>query len=119
MAPAPAMFWLPVKGDGPVRTYTPGAKDVVVTAQDKTSVQAREAFTYDDSPDGYRGGLSGGALNGQLNFTTITEDQTANSGDAVSALAVIYDVDLGAVQGIAVSATDSGKCNQSQLCSQM
>ncbi len=45
---------------------TPGAKDVVVTAQDLTSVQAREAFTYDDSPDGYRGGLTGGALNGQL-----------------------------------------------------
>ncbi len=45
---------------------TPGAKDVVVTAQDNTSLQAREAFTYDDSPDGYRGGLSGGALNGQL-----------------------------------------------------
>src|SRR4029079_277769 len=38
---------------------TPGAKDVVVTAQDTTTVQAREAFTYDDSPDGYRGGLSG------------------------------------------------------------
>ncbi len=45
---------------------THGAKDVVVTAQDASSVQAREAFTYDDSPDGYRGGLTGGALNGHL-----------------------------------------------------
>lgn len=44
----------------------PGAKDVVVTAQDTTTVQAREAFTYSDSPDGYRGGLTGGALNGKL-----------------------------------------------------
>jgi hypothetical protein len=45
---------------------TPGAKDVVVTDQNASSVQAREAFTYDDSPDGYRGGLTGGALNGNL-----------------------------------------------------
>ena len=45
---------------------TPGAKDVVVTDANAASVQAREAFTYDDSPDGYRGGLSGGALNGNL-----------------------------------------------------
>ncbi len=45
---------------------TPGAKDVVVTAQDTSTVQAREAFTYSDSPDGYRGGLTGGALNGKL-----------------------------------------------------
>ena len=43
-----------------------GAKDVVVTDQNASSVQAREAFTYDDSPDGYRGGLTGGALSGHL-----------------------------------------------------
>ncbi|HEY1956255.1 MAG TPA: IPT/TIG domain-containing protein [Polyangiaceae bacterium] len=45
---------------------TPGAKDVVVTDASQSSVQAREAFTYDDSPDGYRGGLTGGALAGNL-----------------------------------------------------
>ncbi len=45
---------------------TPGAKDVVVIDANQSSVQAREAFTYDDSPDGYRGGLTGGALNGSL-----------------------------------------------------
>jgi len=40
-------------------------------------------------------------LSGSNNFTTITEDQTANNGDLVSALVngKITDVDLGAVQG--------------------
>jgi hypothetical protein len=45
---------------------TPGAKDVTVKSTDGSSEQAREAFTYSDSPDGFRGGLSGGALTGQL-----------------------------------------------------
>jgi len=45
---------------------TAGAKDVVVTDANQSAVQAREAFTYDDSPDGYRGGLTGGALSGHL-----------------------------------------------------
>jgi hypothetical protein len=44
----------------------PGAKDVTVTTPDNVSVQARDAFTYSDSPDGYRGGLSGGILAGSL-----------------------------------------------------
>ena len=43
-----------------------GTKDVVVTNADNTTIQARDAYTYSDSPDGYRGGLSGGALNGTL-----------------------------------------------------
>lgn len=45
---------------------TPGAKDVTVTTPDGASAQAREAFTYSDSPDGYRGGLSGGAFSGTV-----------------------------------------------------
>jgi hypothetical protein len=44
---------------------SPGAKDVAVTT-DGALAQARDAFTYGDSPDGFRGGLSGGALNGSL-----------------------------------------------------
>jgi hypothetical protein len=44
-------------------------------------------------------------LSGANNFTTITEDQTANSGDLVSTLisGQVTDVDTGAVQGIAVT----------------
>jgi hypothetical protein len=45
---------------------TPGAKDVVVKTTDGRSFQAREAFTYNDSTDGYRGGLSGGAFVGRV-----------------------------------------------------
>ena len=41
---------------------SPGAKDVAVIEADGTSTQARDAFTYNDSPDGYRGGLAGAAL---------------------------------------------------------
>ena len=43
-----------------------GNKDVTVTNADNSTVQARDAYTYSDSPDGYRGGLSGGALHGAL-----------------------------------------------------
>ena len=45
---------------------SPGTQDVTVTNADGTLDQARDAFTYSDSPDGYRGGLSGGTLSGSL-----------------------------------------------------
>ena len=50
---------------------TPGSKDIVVhpVAPDGTKgddVQARDGFTYSDSADGYRGGLSGGAISGRV-----------------------------------------------------
>src|SRR5262249_30241728 len=44
----------------------PGARDVTVTNVDQSSIQARDAYTYNDSPDGFRGGLDGNALNGSL-----------------------------------------------------
>jgi len=43
-----------------------GTYDVVVTNTDGTNDRASDAFVYSDSPDGYRGGLAGGALNGTL-----------------------------------------------------
>ena len=45
---------------------TAGSKEVTVTTGTVTT-QARDAFIYSDGPDGYRGGLSGGALAGKLN----------------------------------------------------
>jgi hypothetical protein len=45
---------------------TSGAQTVIVTNADGTLDEARDAFTYSDSPDGYRGGLYGGALSGNL-----------------------------------------------------
>ncbi len=44
----------------------PGTRDVTVTSASGAILQARDAFTYSDSPDGYRGGLAGGALSGTL-----------------------------------------------------
>jgi hypothetical protein len=43
-------------GPVPVTVATPGAPEAFVA----------DAFRYEDSPDGYRGGLSGGAMNGAL-----------------------------------------------------
>ncbi len=56
----------PTKIECVTPTSTPGSKDVVVTAANAAPIQARDAFTYSDSVDGYRGGLSGGVLSGRV-----------------------------------------------------
>jgi hypothetical protein len=61
-----------------------GSYDVVVTNTDKTTDRASDAFIYSDSPDGYRGGLAGGALNGTL--TVLAYD--AWTGSPVSGVAI-------------------------------
>jgi hypothetical protein len=43
-----------------------GSVDVTVTNADGSVDRASDAFIYSDSPDGYRGGLYGGALSGTL-----------------------------------------------------
>lgn len=63
-------------------TGTPGAKDVVVEGAGAGVLQAREAFTYSDSTDGYRGGLSGGVLSGRvkvLAFDSMTGSPVADA----------------------------------------
>jgi hypothetical protein len=45
---------------------TPGVKDITVITPDLQSQQARDGFTYSDSTDGYRGGLSGNAFSGTV-----------------------------------------------------
>src|SRR5207237_2556089 len=49
-------------------------------------------------------------LAGANNFTTLSEDQTTNSGDSVATLisGQVTDVDAGAVTGIAVTGLSSG-----------
>jgi hypothetical protein len=44
----------------------PGSVDVTVTNTDGSVDRASDAFVYNDSPDGYRGGLYGGVLSGTL-----------------------------------------------------
>jgi hypothetical protein len=46
--------------------HGPGSQSVTVLNADGTSDEADDAFVYSDSPDGYRGGLYGGALSGTL-----------------------------------------------------
>jgi hypothetical protein len=44
----------------------PGSKDVTVLEPGGNKTQARDAFAYNDSTDGYRGGLSGSVLSGRM-----------------------------------------------------
>ena len=68
---------------------TPGSKDVVVhpvaaaTGKPLPDVQVRDAFTYSDAADGYRGGLSGGALAGRMKVIALSEIGTPIKGAAV------------------------------------
>ncbi len=45
---------------------SPGVKAISVVTPDKVVVTARDAFTYADTADGYRGGLAGDKLPGEL-----------------------------------------------------
>jgi hypothetical protein len=60
----------------------PGVQDVTVTLTDKSTVQARDAFTYSDAPDGNRGGLSGGILSGRLTVVALDADTDIPIGNA-------------------------------------
>jgi hypothetical protein len=62
-----------------------GSEDVTVTNVDGSVDRAPDAFIYSDSPDGYRGGLYGGALSGTL--TVLAFDNwtgTPISGEAIA-----------------------------------
>ena len=62
-----------------------GSEDVAVTNVDGSVDRAPDAFIYSDSPDGYRGGLYGGALSGTL--TVLAFDNwtgTPISGEAIA-----------------------------------
>lgn len=74
---------------------TPGTKPIRVTTEDDVSVDVLDAFTYGDSDNGYKGGLSGGPLAGQLKvlaldgFTgTVLPGATAIVGDDLSSALV-------------------------------
>lgn len=67
---------------------TPGTKPIRVATEDGVSVDVLDAFTYGDSDNGYKGGLSGGPLKGQLKVLaldgwtgTVLPGATAIAGD--------------------------------------
>lgn len=63
----------------------PGAKLVRVTTPDKVDVDVLEAFTYGNSDNGFRGGLSGQPLNGKLRVLALD----AFTGDPIPAAFVV------------------------------
>lgn len=102
----------------------PGAKDVTVTTSDGKSLQARDAFTYSDSPDGYRGGLSGGAFSGRvrvLAFDAATGTPIAGAkviaGSSLASGVVQTTANTGVTEytglpGSKVTITVGAKCHQ-------
>lgn len=116
--------------DGPTKLEcvtpegTVGSKDVTVTTLGGTSTQAREAFTYTDSPDGYRGGLSGGALDGRvrvLAFDSMTGTPIAGAF-AIAGTSLATGIvqkttasgvtEISGITGDKVTITVAAKCHQ-------
>jgi hypothetical protein len=103
---------------------TPGSKDVVITPLDAPPIQARDAFTYSDSVDGYRGGLSGGTLSGRvkvLAYNVITGGPIpgafAIAGDDLATAKVAKTtangvVEIDGITGDKVTVTVAAKCHQ-------
>lgn len=82
---------------------TPGAKAVRVTTADGTTLDVLDGFTYGDSDNGFRGGLSGGALADELRVIVLNDF----TGDGVSGATVIVGSEADAVvrtnaQGVAI-----------------
>ncbi len=68
---------------------TPGAKSISVTASGGTTT-ALDAYTYEDSSDGFKGGLGGKSLNGTLKVLVFDN----YSGDAIAGAHAIVGTDL-------------------------
>jgi len=68
---------------------TPGAKPVRVTTSDDVAVDVLDAFTYGNSDNGFRGGLSGDALDGTLTVIALN----SVTGDALGGAFVIVGED--------------------------
>ncbi len=106
-----------------VPATTQGTKPIRVTTPDSVSVDVLDAFVYGDTSNGFRGGLSGDTLGGQLKVIVLDD----YSGNAIPGAQVILGGDVaGAVstntQGVAIfsqedlgpkrSVTIASKCYQ-------
>ncbi|HVJ89762.1 MAG TPA: IPT/TIG domain-containing protein [Labilithrix sp.] len=103
---------------------TPGAKDVVVAPPGGASIQVRDAFTYSDSVDGYRGGLSGGVLSGRIKVLaydgyagTPLPGAFAIAGGDLSTAKVAQTapngvIEIDGITGDKVTVTVAAKCHQ-------
>jgi len=73
---------------------TPGTKSVSVTTPDMVVGSVRDAYTYADTSDGYRGGLAGSKLPGELKVLALANP----NGDLVPDATVVVRGSDGAVQ---------------------
>ncbi len=69
---------------------SPGAKPIRVTTSDGVNVDVLDAFTYGDSDNGYKGGLSGDPLDSELKVIVLD----SYSGNALSNAKVIAGDDV-------------------------
>lgn len=69
---------------------TPGVKPIRVTTEDKVSVDVLDAFTYGDSDNGFKGGLSGSPLKSQLKILALD----GYTGEALPVATAIVGDDL-------------------------
>lgn len=102
----------------------PGSKDVTVLEPSGVKTQARDAFAYNDSTDGYRGGLSGSVFSGRvraLAFDAATGTPipgayvVAGSSVAtgvVKQTAVSGVAEINGLTGTKVTVTIAAKCHQ-------
>lgn len=78
---------------------TPGVKSIGVTTPDGVVETVLDAYTYSDSPDGYRGGLAGDALPGELDVIAASND----TGDLLEGATVVVRGSDGSVQTMLTS----------------
>jgi hypothetical protein len=69
---------------------TPGSKPIRVVTGDGVAVDVLDAFTYGDSDNGYKGGLSGDPLAGELRVIALD----GYSGDPIPSATVVAGDDL-------------------------
>jgi hypothetical protein len=72
----------------------PGTKSIGVTTPDKLVTSVRDAYTYADTSDGYRGGLAGEKLPGELKVLALSYP----NGDLVPDATVVVRGSDGALQ---------------------
>jgi len=79
----------------------PGTKSVAVTTADMLVTTVRDAYTYADTSDGYRGGLAGDKLPGELKVLALANP----NGDLVPDATVVVRGSDGSVQTGKTTAT--------------
>ncbi len=73
---------------------TPGVKAISITTPDTVVVSARDAYTYADTTDGYRGGLAGDKLPGELKVIALVNP----NGDLLPEATVVVRGSDGSIQ---------------------